>query len=85
MFTVPARIRLDNAVAVKLQGLQALAQGETVFDLSQVQDVDSSALAVMLAWKRAALQRKIDLELLGRDGNLGSLAQLYGVQDFFYH
>ncbi|MFN6183441.1 MAG: lipid asymmetry maintenance protein MlaB, partial [Burkholderiales bacterium] len=54
MYTVPARIRLDNAVAVKLQGLQALAQGETVFDLSQVQDVDSSALAVMLAWKRAA-------------------------------
>lgn len=80
MFTVPARIRLDNAVAVKLQGLQALAQGETVFDLSQVQDVDSSALAVMLAWKRAAQQAAAALTLQGQDGNLGALAELYGVE-----
>ncbi|MFN7206329.1 MAG: lipid asymmetry maintenance protein MlaB, partial [Burkholderiales bacterium] len=72
--------RLDNAVAVKLQGLQALAQGETVFDLSQVQDVDSSALAVMLAWKRAAQQAAAALTLQGQDGNLGALAELYGVE-----
>ena len=80
MFLVPARIRLDNAVSVKGQGLQALAQGETVFDLSQVQDVDSSALAVMLAWKRAAQQAGAALTLQGQDGNLGALAELYGVE-----
>jgi phospholipid transport system transporter-binding protein len=60
--------------------LQALAQGETVFDLSQVQDVDSSALAVMLAWKRAAQQAGTALTLQGQDGNLGALAELYGVE-----
>jgi phospholipid transport system transporter-binding protein len=80
MFLAPVRIRLDNAVAVKHQGLQALAQGETVFDLSQVQDVDSSALAVILAWKRAAQQAGTALTLQGQDGNLGSLAELYGVE-----
>jgi phospholipid transport system transporter-binding protein len=80
MFLVPVRIRLDNAVAVKRQGLQALAQGETIFDLSQVQDVDSSALAVILAWKRAAQQAGTALTLQGQDGNLGSLAELYGVE-----
>jgi phospholipid transport system transporter-binding protein len=80
MFAVPARIRLDNAVSVKGQGLQALAQGETIFDLSQVQDVDSSALAVLLAWKRAAQQTGTALTLQGQDGNLGALAELYGVE-----
>jgi phospholipid transport system transporter-binding protein len=80
MFLVPMRIRLDNAVAVKLQGLQALAQGETVFDLSQVHDVDSSALAVILAWKRAAQQCGTALIVQGQDGNLGALAELYGVE-----
>ncbi len=80
MFLVPARIRLDNAVTVKVLGLRALAQGETVFDLSQVHDVDSSALAVILAWKRAAQQRGAALTLQGQNGNLGTLAELYGVE-----
>jgi phospholipid transport system transporter-binding protein len=80
MFLAPVRIRLDNAVAVKLQGLQALAQGETVFDLSQAHDVDSSALAVLLAWKRAAQQRGLHLTFQAQGSNLGTLAKLYGVE-----
>jgi phospholipid transport system transporter-binding protein len=80
MFQVPTRIRLDNALVIKQSGLQALAQGETRFDLSQVEDVDSSALAVLLAWKRAAQQGGRELTLEGCSGNLGALAELYGVE-----
>jgi phospholipid transport system transporter-binding protein len=58
---------------------EALAQGLTVFDLSQVETVDSAAVSVMLAWQRAAAQGGIKLELRNLPGQLQSLTKLYGV------
>ncbi len=81
MLMIAQRIRLDNAVQVKQEGLQALDNGICDFDLSRLHDVDSSALAVLLAWKRAAQARKLTLHLHGADGNLSALAQLYGVDE----
>lgn len=81
VFIVPHRLRLDNAVEVKQKGLQAIDRGEREFDLSGLVDVDSSAVAVLLAWHRAARSCDARLTWQGAEKNLRSLAQLYGVDD----
>ncbi|HNC52541.1 MAG TPA: STAS domain-containing protein [Accumulibacter sp.] len=48
-------------------------------DLSQVAEVDSSALSVLLAWLRTAGERGISLRIAHPPANLISLATLYGV------
>ena len=47
-------LNLHNAVTVKKAGLHAIAAGADSIDLSALKTVDSSAVAVLLAWVRAA-------------------------------
>jgi phospholipid transport system transporter-binding protein len=68
-----------NASALVAQGLQALRAGQTRFDLSAVREVDSAAVATLLAWRRAAQQLGVTLELTGLPSAVCSLATLYGV------
>ncbi len=67
------------APALRVEGLAAVAAGgcET-FDLSAVEEVDSSALAVLLAWRRAAGR---PLRLTGVPAALQSLAGLYRLDE----
>jgi phospholipid transport system transporter-binding protein len=72
-------LTVANATEALAQGLAALRSGQTVFDLGQVETVDSAAVSVMLAWQRAAVQNGIKLELRNLPGQLQSLTKLYGV------
>ncbi len=63
--------RLRNA------GLDALAQAPARVDLAGVEAIDSSALAVLLAWRRAG--REVPFE--GAPAALRSLAKLYRLDD----
>ena len=47
-------LNVHNAKAALLQGFDAIKAGQTVFDLGSVKLADSSAVAVLLAWQRAA-------------------------------
>ena len=60
-------------------GMQAIAQGDTEIDLSQLASFDSSAVSAVLAWQRAAAGRGMMLRIHGMPAGLRSLAQLYGV------
>lgn len=62
-------------------GLQALAGGQESMDLAGVREVDSSAVALLLAWQRAAATRGRPLMIANLPENLRSLADLYGVSD----
>ena len=53
----------------------------TLLDLAAVVDVDSSALAVVLAWLRAASERGVALHIANPPASLISLAKLYGVSE----
>ena len=68
-----------NARDVLEQGLAAIKAGPAVLDLGAVTNVDSCAVAVILAWRRAAQQSGSSLKLKNLPKNLASLTSLYGV------
>jgi phospholipid transport system transporter-binding protein len=72
-------LTVANATAALAQGVAALHAGQTVFDLRNVQSVDSAAVSVLLAWQRAARAAGVTLELRNLPPMLRSLTKLYGV------
>ncbi|ABF10126.1 phospholipid transport system transporter-binding protein [Cupriavidus metallidurans] len=68
-----------NAATVLRDGLSRVTQGEVTVDCSALQQVDSAAVAVLLAWQRVASRRGQTLALSGVPAQLRSLASLYGV------
>ena len=75
-------LTVQNAKAALEQGLAAIKAGQTVFDLGTVQVADSSAVAVLLEWKRAARKAGAALSYTNLPAGLQSLAALYGVDAF---
>jgi len=73
------RIVNANAASLLQLGEAAISGGDSRFDLSAVKRCDSSAVALLLAWQRAAHARGLRLELEGVPASLCSLATLYGV------
>jgi phospholipid transport system transporter-binding protein len=67
-----------------MAGLRAIEAGQTDIDLSQLTAVDSSAVAALLAWKRAASVRDADIRFSNLPSNLVSLVELYGVADLLH-
>lgn len=79
MFQLGQSLVFSNAGAVLEQGLQALAQRQSTMDMTALTTVDSSAVAVLLAWQRAASAQQQVLTLQNLPANLRSLIALYGV------
>jgi phospholipid transport system transporter-binding protein len=73
------RIVTSNAASLLHSGEAAIRDGDGRFDLSSVTRCDSSAVALVLEWQRAARARGLKLELSGIPASLRSLAVLYGV------
>jgi phospholipid transport system transporter-binding protein len=69
----------ENAGSLLEQGLAAIRAGDTTIDLSGVQTVDSAAVALLLAWRRAAAEQGKQLTFAGVPAGITSLADLYGV------
>jgi phospholipid transport system transporter-binding protein len=79
---VTGTMRLPEAVALRDAGLALIASAKSI-DLSGVRDVDSSALAVLLAWERASDGGAGEpLAVTGAPEGLRSLARLYEVSSF---
>lgn len=76
-----ASISNDNAVALLGAGVEAIRRGDADFDLSAVRHVDSSAVALLLAWQREAQARGARLTFSGLPAAVKSLATLYGVDE----
>ena len=53
-------------------------------DLANVTDIDSSAVALLLHWRREATRLGKALRYVHLPQNLVSLAQLYGVDDMIH-
>lgn len=53
----------------------------TIVDFKDVGNVDTSAIGLILEWKRRAKRENCTLELVNMPENLKSLAALYGVSD----
>ncbi|MBC3882493.1 STAS domain-containing protein [Undibacterium sp. LX40W] len=84
MVLTEQELNLSNAVTVSQAGLRAIEAGSREIDLSSLQNVDSSAVAVMLSWQRHAQAQQRALSFTGVPASLQSLIALYGLQDFFH-
>ncbi len=74
-------LTLEQAMRVRAEGEQLLAEGVTQFDLSGLGKVDSAALSLFMNWRRSALAQGRSLEFRNTPASLLSLAKLYGVAE----
>ena len=81
MLNLPAKITHSDAGALALNLIsQVSAQPDAVVvGADQLVEFDSSALAVLLACRRAALAAGKQFSVIGLPGKLAQLATLYGV------
>lgn len=81
MYQPPASLTLPHVRSAYDEGLRALAAGQTDIDFKPVTAVDSSAVALMLGWQRAAAEGGKILRFHHVPASLSSLITLYGVAD----
>ena len=74
-------LTLANVAQVLEEGRRHLAEGAATVDLAEVSDLDSSALALLLAWLREAKAAGRALAFTNLPESLQTIARLYGVQD----
>lgn len=80
-FRLPVRVLLDDAALVLKQGAAAIAAGEREFDLGGIESSDSSLIACLLAWRRAARSSgNPEIAVLNPPARVRGLAALYGVE-----
>lgn len=83
MLVLPATLTHAQAGAclqLLLQGLKAEAGAQVLVDCAALTTFDSSALAVLLECRRAALYEGKPLAVKSMPGSLQELSRLYGVQ-----
>ena len=80
---LPATLTHAQATSVshQLQAVLLSAKGTCVLDASALQQIDSSALAVLLGACRTAAQQALTLQIIGLPQRAVQLATLYGVAD----
>ncbi|WP_217423259.1 STAS domain-containing protein [Uliginosibacterium aquaticum] len=66
------------------EGELLVVQADRVVNLAGIEAVDSSAVAVLLSWKRAALAAGKQLSIVSAPAAFVSLASLYGVTPFLF-
>jgi len=72
-------VTLANVAAVLDEGRRHLEEGVRTVDLAEVTEMDSSLLALMLAWLREARSRSRELTFANLPESLRTIARLYGV------
>jgi phospholipid transport system transporter-binding protein len=85
LLRVSGPMLIANATALLAAGRGFLRSGagETglVYDLSSVEETDSSALAVVFGWLRTARERGVAMRITQLPASMISQAALYGVSD----
>lgn len=81
MLVNETRVTRINATAVKARVIQAAQSGDTVLDWSAVTVVDSSTVAIVLAWVRILQKKSLTPRLIAVPEKMLSLMRLYGTYD----
>lgn len=78
---VSGEMTLPGAAELLAEGSAVLTSAETLFDLAEVTAVDSSAIAVIFGWLRAARLQGKAVRVVHPPKELLSLADVYGVTE----
>jgi len=79
--TVQGPITIENVETLLGEGKELLTAAQLTVDLAAVTEVDSSALSLLLEWRREARRNGRAISFLNLPANLKSLAELYGVTE----
>lgn len=78
---VSGALTLANVAAVLREGNAVIGEGVRIVDLGEVGELDSSALALLLAWLREAKRQDRELAVANLPQGLTTIARLYGVAE----
>ena len=78
---VSGPVTLENVAQVMEEGQRHLDEGVQTVDVGEVSDLDSSLLAMLLAWLREAKAKEQQLSLVNLPDALRTIARLYGVEN----
>jgi len=78
---VSGPVTLANAAQVLEEGYVRIREGGEAVDLAEVTEMDSSLLALLLAWLREARRLGRGLECANLPQGLATIARVYGVVD----
>jgi phospholipid transport system transporter-binding protein len=85
VFTIQGALSFETLPGVLVESDKYAARTDLperlIIDFSQVTGVDSSAVALLLEWRRRAQQRGKTLTYVNLPANLLALARLYGVAE----
>ncbi|HEX8962097.1 MAG TPA: STAS domain-containing protein [Rhodocyclaceae bacterium] len=76
---VTGAMNMRAAAGLLAEGVALVSRPDTVFDLAGVTEVDSSGLAVIFGWQRAAKRQNKTIRIANLPQGLRSLADVYGV------
>jgi phospholipid transport system transporter-binding protein len=79
--TLQGPVTTENVVSLLAQGVQQFTAPRVTVDLSGVTEVDSSALSLLLEWRRAAARNGREVRYRNLPASMKSLAELYGVTE----
>jgi len=79
--TLTGALTLANVNAVLAEGERVFKVPSLTVDLAGITEVDSTAVSLLLEWRRSAQREKRVIDYVNYPGNLKSLIQLYGVTD----
>ena len=74
-------LTVDTAASVLEASREAALPPTGIVSLAGVDNVDSAAVAVLLAWRRRAAAEGKDLSFTDVPASLSALAELYGVEE----
>jgi phospholipid transport system transporter-binding protein len=74
-------LTVDTAASVLRSSRKAALPKTGIVDLTGLDQVDSAAVAVLLAWQRRAAIEGVALSFNGAPPSLAALAELYGVAE----
>jgi len=72
---------LDNFCQLREEARPYIGQADWTVNWGGVEEVDSAALALLLAWQRESTLHRKRTRNINLPANLKSLAELYGLSD----
>ena len=77
---VSGPVTLNNVAGILEEGRRHIDEGVRIVDLGEITEMDSSLLALMLAWMRDAASGNGALAFVNLPESLQTIARLYGVE-----
>jgi phospholipid transport system transporter-binding protein len=74
-------VTFGNVTAMLAEGARAFTAPALTLDLAGVTEVDSTAVSLLLEWRRTAQRDKRRIDYVNYPANLKSLIHLYGVDE----